>query len=334
MKPDLSSLLPEPAPLWRSALIKICWGSCEGEAVATAASVCEAPWEDTGEQVTWLHFKGSQIWSGQAGGAKSVQRYLVPLRYVTDVKIGPKYRVTAAKPSEDLALFPPIHPDPSGNLTRAEIERRLAPPSDAERLQLEAFVRLVLAMHQCRFVRRVRTQDHSLRVEPLKGGGYRVIAPDYDWDDLRSFLTAFRQIALSDSEPVYLPRIRNIISKYAGEVLREELKKLKTHIVPIIEGKLEDVRFGKELPDGDISLSSYELLDVLVNGVIFHSDSRHERAAKLILSTEPGEYLWIVLIEIVYPVLNACTWIVNVMQSEGLLPESEFISKNPLAVAS
>src|SRR4051794_568940 len=110
---------------------------------------------------------------------------------------------------------------------------RLTP---AERAQLKQFTHLVYDMVRSRFIQRVKVQDHSIKTERLENGDYRLTAPDYDWEDFRSFLTAFRQVALSDREPVYLPRIRNIVGRYASEELRTELGKFKKDIIPIIEG--------------------------------------------------------------------------------------------------
>lgn len=119
-----------------------------------------------------------------------------------------------------------------------------------ERAQLEKFVLAVYEMVDSRFMERVKVQDHSLKKQRLASGEYQVTAPDYDWEDFRSFLTTFRQIAISESEPVYLPTIRNIVSRYGSDELRSELKKLKQHIVPLIEGKLSGIRFGKATAEG------------------------------------------------------------------------------------
>jgi hypothetical protein len=192
-----------------------------------------------------------------------------------------------------------------------------------ERAQLKQFVRLVQDMVACRFIQRVREQDHSIRTERMENGEFRLTAPDYDWEDYRSFLTTFRQVALSQSETVYLPRIRNIVARHASDDLRKELGKLKNHIVPIIEGKLVGIRFGQASSDGEVSFTSHQLLDTLVNGTIFHSDLEHDHTARLILSAQPWQYILLILNEIIIPVLNACTWLVNVIQIEGYLDEAD-----------
>lgn len=51
--------------------------------------------------------------------------------------------------------------------------------------------------------------------------------PDYDREDFRSFLTIFRQVAVSKDEPIYLIKIMNIVSRYANNDLQKELKEIK-----------------------------------------------------------------------------------------------------------
>jgi hypothetical protein len=77
------------------------------------------------------------------------------------------------------------------------------PPSENERSQLRQFVRLVHEMRVSRFIRTAESQDHSIRSNRLDDGLYRITTPDYDLEDFRSFLTLFRQVALSKAEPVY-----------------------------------------------------------------------------------------------------------------------------------
>ncbi len=193
-----------------------------------------------------------------------------------------------------------------------------------ERTQLKQFVRLVHDMLHSRFIERVKVQDHSIKSERLENGQYLITVPDYDWEDFRSFLTAFRQVAMSERDTVYLTRIRNIVARHGSELVRGELAKLKSRIIPIIEGRLTGIRFGHNVPGEDISFTSFELLEALVNGLVFHSDSDHDRAVSLILSSEPWQYIWVILTEIVLPVLRACAWLVNVIRIEGYLDEADF----------
>jgi hypothetical protein len=67
-----------------------------------------------------------------------------------------------------------------------------------------------------------------------------------------------------------LPKIINILARYANHDLWQQIDELKTQIFPRLEGKYVGTRFGAELGGKEISLTSYELLDALVNGVVFH----------------------------------------------------------------
>ena len=94
--------------------------------------------------------------------------------------------------------------------------------------------------------------------------------------------------------------------------------------MPIIEGRLSGIRFGREMPEGDVSFSSYELLDALVNGLVFHGDTEHAKSIVELRDCEPWQYMWVVLTEIISPVYNSATWLVAVIRMEKRLPEDEF----------
>lgn len=98
-------------------------------------------------------------------------------------------------------------------------------PSDEQRRQLRAFVRHVESMLQSRFFRNVQSMPtHTLSIEDIPDGSSVFTAPPYDREDFEAFLTRFRQVAMSDSEPVYFNRIRNIVSTFAGLEYEENLR--------------------------------------------------------------------------------------------------------------
>jgi len=199
--------------------------------------------------------------------------------------------------------------------------------SEIEYSQLKQFVRLVLDMEKSRFIQRAKTQRHDVYIADTPDGGSKILAPDYDWEDLKSFLTVFRQIALSKQEPIYLPKIKNIISKYANNNLRKELDELRSNIFPIIEGKYAGMQLSAELDGKEISLTSYELLDAIVNGIVFHSDQDKEHGARLIRISQPWEYLGILQTEIIAPVFNACVYLTKKIRSENYLDEKDFTQR-------
>jgi hypothetical protein len=199
--------------------------------------------------------------------------------------------------------------------------------SDIEHSQLKQFVQLVLDMKKSRFIQRAKTQRHDIYFVDTSDGSTKITAPDYDWEDFRSFLTIFRQIALSKQEPIYLPKIKNIMAKYANSGLRKELDELRSDIFPIIEGKYIGMKLGVELDGKEISLTSYELLDAIVNGIVFHGDQDRECETQLIRISQPWEYLVILQAEIIAPVFNACVYLMNMIRSENYLDDKDFPKK-------
>jgi hypothetical protein len=204
---------------------------------------------------------------------------------------------------------------------RANMQKSI---TDAEQKQLKRFIRLVFDMEQSRFIQRAKTQNHNIRADRISDDEFEMTVPDYDWEDFRSFLTAFRQIALSKKDSTYLLKIRNIVARYADDSLRVELGKFKSHLSPILEGKYVGIRLGAEIQGEEVSLTSYELLDAVVNSVVFHPREDKERESQLILRAKPWEYIGILLSEIIWPVFKASVWLVNIIRSKNYLPESEF----------
>jgi hypothetical protein len=196
------------------------------------------------------------------------------------------------------------------------------PMTEGERYQLRSFVRVVYEMDHSRFMAEVRRQRQSMHWEQTDDEGGVLTTPDYDWEDFRSFLLSFRQVAVSDREDVYLPKVRKCIGKFASDRARAELAKMKP-IVMLVEGRYSGVQLVSEVPGEEMSLTTYQMLEALVNGQLFHSDPRHKAALNL-LDSSPREMLifWLML-EVVRPVFNACVFLFKVIRSEGLLPAAD-----------
>jgi hypothetical protein len=175
-------------------------------------------------------------------------------------------------------------------------------------------------MSRCRFIERYRTQDHKITCGPAENGESRTTGPDYDWEDFRSFMTDFRQIAKSKTELVYLKSVIETACQYASEHLREELGKAMSTLIPLMEGKYRGIHVGTD----DVSLSSWEVFDALVNGRIFHADRRHRSTVEFLEGNEPWFYLWPLLREIVVPVLQGCMWLSRALREDGILEVSDY----------
>ena len=197
-------------------------------------------------------------------------------------------------------------------------------PTPEHREQLRYFVYLVDDMRRSRFVERYRTQDHTISCRP-EDEGPQITAPEYDWQDFRSFLTTFRQVAISNREPVYLFRILGILWRYASPELQKQLAELRAELVSRLEGEYVGIRYGRELPSGEeVSFTSREILDALVNGQVFHADASHRWTLKFLPTIHRWQFLWPILFEIVVPTLQRCLWLFDAIRQDGILDDSDY----------
>lgn len=121
--------LPAPEPLPQAALVTHWWGKVRFEFVVVACSIRTTAWADG--PMTWLDYKGTQVTGGRIDGPVASRRLLVPAGYVTGIRPGPSFAITARGPGGLIGLYPPNQPAPPHALPLAEIERLLAELSDA-----------------------------------------------------------------------------------------------------------------------------------------------------------------------------------------------------------
>jgi hypothetical protein len=200
------------------------------------------------------------------------------------------------------------------------------PPLTPEhRQQLRDFVRLVDDMSRSRFIETYRTQDHTISSDLDDDGTSKITAPDYDWEDFRSFLTVFRQVAISQNESIYFTKILNTVGRYASDELREKIGEMRTPLITRLEGRYRGMMFGKETSEGpEISLTSHDILDALVNGQIFHNDGSHREAVEFLNASERWQYLCPLLGEIVIPALRDFIWLFKAIRSDGILEDADY----------
>ena len=124
---DYSSYLREPPNLKRSAIVEYTWRAEQFRLVLSAAEVRDEPWE-TGDIVSWLYCKGFQIHSNVSdlSGAKNTMTFLIPAAYVTSIENGPTFRIQKTKKTEDIGVFPPIHPAPPNALSIQVVKQRIS----------------------------------------------------------------------------------------------------------------------------------------------------------------------------------------------------------------
>lgn len=118
---DLSATLPAPTPLRRTAIVSFLWGTQSHHIVCVACSVRRAPDPETGQEIDWVHCQGCG--REEVCRTKSVPTtyYLIPASYVVRITYGGRYTIAERKKSEDLGIFPPIHPAPDAALTVSQI---------------------------------------------------------------------------------------------------------------------------------------------------------------------------------------------------------------------
>ena len=121
--------LPDPEPLPRAAFVTYWWGKARCEFAAYAGSIRTTPWGNG--WMTWLDFKGKPLTNGEPDSSAPSLRMLVPVEYITDIRPGPTFVMTARVSSGSVGIFPPSQPDPPHAIPLSEIERRLAELSSA-----------------------------------------------------------------------------------------------------------------------------------------------------------------------------------------------------------
>lgn len=196
--------------------------------------------------------------------------------------------------------------------------------TEPHREQLRDFVRLVDEMSRSRFMERYRTQDHTVSCGPREDGQYGVTAPDYDWEDFRSFLTVFRQVAISKDESVHFIKVIQTVGRYASDRLRPELRKMRKFLAPLLEGRYRGLMVGRDLPTGEQSFSTHEILDAIVNGKVFHGDKRHRKTVEFLNASDRWHYLWPLLFEIIIPTLRSFIWLFKAIRQDGILEETDY----------
>jgi hypothetical protein len=122
---DTYSRLPEPDPLRRAATVRYQWGEQKFEIWCTACSLRTLPWEETGEDMAWLHCKARPIVEIDPDSPVGLMNVLIPAHYVTGIQPGPTFRLGRTGRAENIGIFPPNQPTPADRLPLEEIERVL-----------------------------------------------------------------------------------------------------------------------------------------------------------------------------------------------------------------
>jgi hypothetical protein len=206
-------------------------------------------------------------------------------------------------------------------------------PTPKERDRLRRFIRITDEMSRCRFICRCREQKHGVSCGPGDDGEPRLTAPEYDWEDFRSFLTVFRQVAYNkgDKDTVNLEVILGIVEKYASPYLRSKLVPIKEEIIPRLKGQYRGILLARHNESGDpeYSLTTHQMLDALMYGDVFHSDARCDERIDFLKTAERGQYLFIILAEIVFPTVRQCIKLFKAIRLDGILDDADYPAHCP-----
>ena len=188
------------------------------------------------------------------------------------------------------------------------------------RTMFRDFVRLVHEMDQCRFVQQYRRQDHTISC----GVDGETSAPDYDWDDFRSFMTIFRKIGIAEQESTFLPKIYKLVGRYASDALRQRLVADRSQVMAMVNGSWTGMRVGGQIDDKEVTFSIAELLDMVTNGMIFHEDPGHREAVEMFMKEPRWAYLWPTIHFKIMPIKNAAVMLFRYLLRDGILSEADY----------
>jgi hypothetical protein len=194
---------------------------------------------------------------------------------------------------------------------------------------LRRFVGLSHEMRDSRFMQDAIKTPRTLGMESLPDGQVRPIVPQYDWENFRSFLTMFRKVAVAKSEPVYLPKVLKIVMRCSNDEARAAWKEGIRKVNAIIAGRYSAIQYGVITPHGRTNYTGCQVLEILINSLIFHEGEDKADDLLNLNMAEMGCHIFLVLGEIICPVLNTCIQLRNLMYRLQLLPESDFPPPDP-----
>ena len=187
-----------------------------------------------------------------------------------------------------------------------------------------AFVRLVYEIDQSRFVKKYREQDHTVSCRPDADGETKTTAPEYDWDDFRSFMTIFRKVGIAVNEPTYLAKIYKRMGRYASDALRKRLGADRPEVMAMLDGTWTGMQVGGTIDGKEVTFSIADLLDMVTNGIIFHEDPGHRQAVEMFAKAPRWNCLWPVLHFKIMPIKNAAVMLFRYLLRDGILTEADY----------
>jgi hypothetical protein len=115
--------LAQPTSLRRSAIISFYLHSKPFHVVCFACSVIRLREDGADTETDWVYAQGYQGGPANPSGDLATRLYLIPARYVIQVRYGGRYRITSPAVSATPEIIQPTHPAPDGALPLKELTR-------------------------------------------------------------------------------------------------------------------------------------------------------------------------------------------------------------------
>jgi hypothetical protein len=192
------------------------------------------------------------------------------------------------------------------------------------RTMFRDFVRLVYEMDRCRFVQQYRQQNQTISCGQDATGEAKTTAPDYDWEDFRSFMTIFRKVGIAVGEPTYLAKIYKLIGRYASDALRERLATDRSQVMAMLTGTWTGMQLGGTIDGKEVTFSIADLLDMVTNGIIFHEDPSHRPAVEMFAKEPRWTYLWPAIHFKIMPIKRVAVVLFHYLWQEGILSDADY----------
>jgi len=159
--------------------------------------------------------------------------------------------------------------------------------SDSNVRTLQTFCRLVSDLAEARLIKTLLSRERIHLKMGTDAAGRPAYSGDLvDWDDFRSFLTLFRQL-IAPKEPAYLPRVLKSISLRISLDDAKGLRQTRKELVSLIDSPTNHIQIGYPTADGPVFLSTKQLVDVVLNGAVFHGDAEHQTVWDAIKDSKP-----------------------------------------------
>jgi hypothetical protein len=205
----------------------------------------------------------------------------------------------------------------------------LEKPTMDEQDRLRLFIRTTHKMRDSRYIQDITKHHRTMSAGFNENGEPMFSNPTYDWEDFCSFLTMFRKIAAAKNESIYLPKILKLVMRCSSEDVRDIWRDGIDQINAIIEGRFSAIQYAIGTPDGRKKYTGAQVLDVLINGLVFHDVPEKVNDLLWLGEVEMGCHIFMLNIEIIMPVLNTCIQLRNLAYRLELLPDDDFPPPDP-----